>query len=53
VNLGITAMLPRVSLVCGPRVLDLSDARRPEEIVSAAERLLAEQAGSAVAVLAR
>jgi N-methylhydantoinase A len=53
VNLGVAAILPRVALVCGPRILDLSDARRPEEILAAAERLLAEHDETAVAVLAR
>lgn len=52
-NLGIATMLPRVSLVCGSRVLDLSDATRTEEIVEAARRLVAERAEPAVAVIAR
>lgn len=52
-NLGLTAMLPRVSLVCGHRIVDLSDARRPSEILAVAERALSEHDGSAVAVLAR
>ena len=29
VNLGVASMLPRVALVCGPRIVDLSDAREP------------------------
>jgi N-methylhydantoinase A len=52
-SLGIASMLPRVTVVCGPRLLDLSDARRPEEISLAAERALREHDGEAVAVVAR
>jgi N-methylhydantoinase A/oxoprolinase/acetone carboxylase beta subunit len=52
-NLGVATMLPRVLLVCGSRILDLSDARRAEEIVAAAERVLAEHDSEAVAVLVR
>jgi hypothetical protein len=46
-------MLPRVALVCGPRIIDLSDARRPREVLTTAERALGEHEGVAVAVLAR
>jgi hypothetical protein len=46
-------MLPRVVVVCGSRILDLSDARRAEDVVAAAERVLAERHGTAVALLAR
>jgi N-methylhydantoinase A/oxoprolinase/acetone carboxylase beta subunit len=53
VNLGVATMLPRVALICGPRILDMSDARRGEEIAAAAERALAEHDGDAVAVLWR
>jgi hypothetical protein len=53
VNLGVATMVPRVSLVCGARILDMSDARRGEEILAAAERALADHDGPAVAVLAR
>jgi N-methylhydantoinase A/oxoprolinase/acetone carboxylase beta subunit len=52
VNLGVATMLPRVSLICGSRIIDLSDARRPGEILAAAERAVGEHDGSAVAVLA-
>jgi hypothetical protein len=52
VNLGIAAMLPRVWLVCGSRVIDLSDARRPDEILAVAERAVGDHEGTAVAVLA-
>jgi hypothetical protein len=53
INLGVASILPRVSVLCGPRLLDLSDARRAEEVVSAAERLVVEQDGPAVAVVSR
>src|SRR5215216_6596842 len=53
VNLGVASMLPRVSLVCGARILDMSDARRAEEILVAAERALADHGGTAVAVVTR
>jgi N-methylhydantoinase A len=52
VNLGVAAMLPRVSLVSGPRIVDLSDARQSEEIIVAAARQLDEHDGTTVAILA-
>jgi N-methylhydantoinase A len=52
-NLGVATLLPRVSLVCGSRILDLSDARRPEDVAAAAARSLEGQSGTAVAVVAR
>lgn len=52
-NLGLATVLPRVVLVCGPRILDLSEARRADEVVAAAERTLAEHGGPAVALLVR
>ena len=51
-ELGVATMLPRVVLVSGSRILDLSDARRPEDVLTAAERAL-DTPGTAVAVLAR
>ena len=51
-ELGVATMLPRVVLVSGSRILDLSDARRPEDVLIAAERAL-DGRGPAVAVLAR
>ena len=51
-ELGVATMLPRVVLVTGSRILDLSDARRPEDVLTAAERAL-DAPGTAVAVLAR
>jgi hypothetical protein len=53
VNLGLTQLIPRVSLVCGPRLLDLSDARRAEDVLSAAADAVAEHPGTAVAVISR
>jgi N-methylhydantoinase A len=52
-NLGVATLLPRVSLVYGSRILDLSDARRPEDVAAAAARSLEGEAGPAVAVVAR
>jgi hypothetical protein len=47
-------MLPRVVVVCGPHILDLSEARRAADVVGAAERVLAEHGDAvAVAVVAR
>jgi N-methylhydantoinase A len=51
-ELGVATMLPRVVLVSGSRILDLSDARRPEDVLTAAERAL-DAPGTAVALLAR
>jgi hypothetical protein len=51
VSLGIAELLPRVALVCGARIVDMSDSRRAEDILSTAERALAGQSGKAVAVL--
>ena len=51
-ELGVATMLPRVLLVSGSRILDLSDARRAEDVLSAAEQAL-DGRGPAVAVLAR
>ena len=52
-NLGVATLLPRVSLVCGSRILDLSDSRRPEDVAAAAARSLEGHTGTAVAVVAR
>ncbi|MEA2360671.1 MAG: N-methylhydantoinase [Solirubrobacteraceae bacterium] len=51
VNLGVATLLPRVSLVCGPHVVDLSDARRPEDLMATAEEVLDGHEGPAVAVV--
>jgi N-methylhydantoinase A/oxoprolinase/acetone carboxylase beta subunit len=50
-NLGVATLLPRVSLVCGSQILDLSDARRPEDVAVAAARTLEGHTGIAVAVV--
>jgi N-methylhydantoinase A len=53
-KLGLATMLPRVVVVCGPHILDLSEARRAADIVAATEDVLAEHDGAvAVAVVAR
>jgi N-methylhydantoinase A len=52
-SLGIGSLVPRVTVLCGATLLDLSDARNPEEIASAAERALRRHDGEAVAVVAR
>jgi N-methylhydantoinase A/oxoprolinase/acetone carboxylase beta subunit len=51
VNLGVATLLPRVALVCGPHIVDMSDARRPEEILETAGDVLDGHDGTAVAVL--
>ena len=53
VNLGLAQLVPRVSIVCGPRLLDLSDARRAEDVLSAAADAVSEHPGTAVAVISR
>src|SRR4051794_31337200 len=42
VQLGVTTVIPRVAIVSGPRILDASEARRPEEILATANAALAE-----------
>ena len=51
VNLGVATLLPRVAIVCGPHIVDLSEARRVEDIVSGARAVLDGQDGPAVAEL--
>jgi hypothetical protein len=51
VNLGVATLLPRVAIVCGPHIVDLSEARRAEDIVAGAESVLDGHEGTAVAVL--
>lgn len=53
VDLGVAAMLPRVVLVCGARVLDLSEARRAEDLMSSARDALGIHPGQSVAVVWR
>jgi hypothetical protein len=50
-NLGVATILPRVALVCGSRLLDLSDARRPADVLGAAAAAVEGEDGSAVAVI--
>jgi hypothetical protein len=52
-HLGVATMIPRVILICGPSILDLSDARRAEDVLRAAEAALAERPGPAVAAVLR
>jgi N-methylhydantoinase A len=52
-NLGVASIVPRVSVLAGPRLLDLSDARAHADVLSAAERAIRDEAGPAVAVIAR
>ena len=51
VNLGVATLLPRVAIVCGPHIVDLSDARRAQDIVATARTVLEGHDGQAVAVL--
>ena len=52
-SLGIAVTVPRVTVVCGAKLLDLSDARDADEILAATERALSEHRGEAVALVAR
>jgi hypothetical protein len=51
VNLGVASVLPRVVLVCGARIVDLSDARRSEDLMATARTVLDAHDGDAVAVV--
>jgi hypothetical protein len=50
-NLGVAELLPRVALVCGPHIVDMSDARKAEDIITTAERVLDGHDDEAVAVV--
>jgi N-methylhydantoinase A/oxoprolinase/acetone carboxylase beta subunit len=52
-QLGVGNVLPRVALVCGARIVDASDARRAEDILTTAHTALADHDGPAVAVIWR
>lgn len=52
-QLGFAAVVPRVAIVYGSRILDTSEARQADEIISAAREALAEHSGTAVAILWR
>ena len=51
VQLGVADVLPRVAIMCGPRLLDASEARRPEDVLAMARATLADHDGPAVAVV--
>ena len=51
VNLGLAELAPRVVLIRGPNIIDLSDARSADDILSAAHLALAGHEGDAVAVI--
>src|SRR4051794_30389762 len=40
VQLGVTTVIPRVAIVSGPRILDASEARRPQGILATARSAL-------------
>lgn len=53
VSLGVADVLPRVAIVCGPRLLDASEARRPEDVLALARSVVADSDEPAVAVVWR
>jgi hypothetical protein len=50
-SLGVAAVLPRVCVIAGAHVIDLSDHRRPEDIIASASAAVAGESGPAVAVV--
>ena len=50
-NLGVGSLLPRVCVVAGAHVVDLSDSRRAEDIITGAAAVLNGYEGPAVAVV--
>jgi hypothetical protein len=52
-NLGVAQLLPRVALVCGSRIVDMSDARHIDEVIAQSEAVIADAGGRAVAVIWR
>jgi N-methylhydantoinase A len=50
-NLGVGSLLPRVCVVAGAHVVDLSDSRRAEDIITGAAAALNGNTGPAVAVV--
>ena len=50
-NLGVAELLPRVAIVAGPRIVDLSDAKRAEDLLADARAVLQGHDGDAVAVV--
>lgn len=53
IRLGLATVPPRVFMVCGPHLLDLSFARGPEEIVAQAKKAITEHPELPVAIVAR
>jgi len=53
ISLGVAEMLPRVAIVCGPRLLDASEARRPEDVLALARDVIGDHGDPAVAVVWR
>lgn len=51
VNLGLAELAPRVVLVSGPRIIDLSDARSAGDILAAAREVLIDDEDDVVAVI--
>lgn len=51
VNLGLAELAPRVVLVRGPSIIDLSDARSSDDILAAARDVLDDHEGHVVAVI--
>jgi hypothetical protein len=50
-SLGLAAVLPRVCVIAGAHVVDLSDSRRPEDIVSSAAAVVDGEPGPAFALV--
>jgi hypothetical protein len=53
VQLGVATLLPRVALVYGTHIIDMSEARRIEDMISTAETALADHDGPAVGIVWR
>ena len=52
-SVGIAELVPRVALVFGPRIVDLSNARHAAEILESAREALDGETGDAVALVWR
>ncbi len=52
-QLGVATLLPRVSILSGSRIVDLSSAHTIDEIAATAKKLLGDRPDLAVAVIAR
>lgn len=53
VSLGVADMLPRVAIMCGARLLDASEARQADDVLTLARSVVTEQGEPAVAVVWR